>query len=268
MGDPKLGYSMTMAPLVVKGKVLVGNSGGEFGVRGWLTALDAATGSIAWRAYHSGPDRDVLIGPNFRPFYGSDSGADLGVKTWPPDAWTTGGGTVWGWISYDPALDLIFYGTGNPGPWNPEQRPGDNKWTSSVLARRPGDGALVWADGYGDVPGDPAEVLTQLSEGDVSIDEFPWLATNDDGWVSYDLGLFEADTVDLMLDVGACGLEPTTILDLTGPRPLLVREGRVWLKTLEGLQRVHAILRRQDDAYCDPLELRGWSVAVAAPDGR
>ncbi len=144
LGSLKLGESMTMAPLVVKDKVLVGNSGGEFGVRGWLTALDAATGKIAWRAYSTGPDKDVLIGPNFKPFYASDRGADLGVKSWPPEAWKIGGGTVWGWISYDPELDLIYYGTGNPGPWNPEQRPGDNKWTSGIFARRPDTGEAVW----------------------------------------------------------------------------------------------------------------------------
>src|SRR3954465_4252333 len=100
LGNLKLGESMTMAPLVVKNKVLVGNSGGEFGVRGWLTALDAATGKIAWRAYTTGPDKDVLIGPNFKPFYSSDRGTDLGVKTWPSEAWRVGGGTVWGWLSY------------------------------------------------------------------------------------------------------------------------------------------------------------------------
>ena len=144
LGNIKLGESMTMAPLVVKDKVLVGNSGGEFGVRGWLTALDAGTGKIAWRAYSTGPDKDVLIGANFKPFYASDRGADLGVKSWPPEAWKIGGGTVWGWISYDPALDLIYYGTGNPGPWNPEQRPGDNKWTSGIFARRPDTGEAVW----------------------------------------------------------------------------------------------------------------------------
>jgi PQQ-dependent dehydrogenase (methanol/ethanol family) len=145
LGDINLGESMTMAPLVVKGKVLVGNSGGEFGVRGWITALDAATGEIAWRAYHTGPDSDVLIGPRFKPFYAADTVPDLGVSTWPPDAWKIGGGTTWGWISYDPALDLIFYGTGNPGPWNPDQRPGDNKWTASIFARDPDTGEAVWA---------------------------------------------------------------------------------------------------------------------------
>jgi PQQ-dependent dehydrogenase (methanol/ethanol family) len=144
LGDIRLGESMTMAPLVVRGKVLVGNSGGEFGVRGWLTALDAASGRIAWRAYSTGPDKDVLIGPNFKPFYASDRGTDLGVRSWPPQAWKIGGGTVWGWISYDPQLDLIYHGTANPGPWNPEQRPGDNKWTAGLFARRPDTGEAIW----------------------------------------------------------------------------------------------------------------------------
>jgi lanthanide-dependent methanol dehydrogenase len=144
LGEIRLGQSMTMAPLVVKGKVLVGNSGGEFGVRGWLTALDAATGKQAWRAYTTGPDADVLIGSAFKPFYAQDRGKDLGVTTWPPEAWKIGGGTVWGWISYDPQLDLIYYGTANPGPWNPEQRPGANKWTAGIFARRPDSGQAVW----------------------------------------------------------------------------------------------------------------------------
>jgi PQQ-dependent dehydrogenase (methanol/ethanol family) len=144
LGDLNRGESMTMAPLVVKDLVLVGNSGGEFGVRGWLTALSAADGKLRWRAYSTGPDADALIGPWFQPFYPQDRGADLGMKSWPPDKWKLGGGTVWGFISYDPALDLIFYGTGNPGPWNPEQRFGDNKWTAGIFARRPDDGQAVW----------------------------------------------------------------------------------------------------------------------------
>lgn len=144
LGEINRGESMTMAPVVVKGKVLVGNSGGEFGVRGWLTALDAATGRIAWRAWHTGPDKDVLIGPEFKPFYAQDRGQDLGVRTWPAEAWKIGGGTAWGWISYDPELDLIYYGTGNPGPWNPDQRPGDNKWTSGIFARDPDTGQARW----------------------------------------------------------------------------------------------------------------------------
>jgi PQQ-dependent dehydrogenase (methanol/ethanol family) len=142
--DINKGETMTMAPLIVKGKVLVGNSGGEFGVRGWLSALDAATGKLAWRAYSTGPDKDVLIGPRFKPFYASDRGNDLGITTWPGEGWRIGGGTVWGWISYDPELDLVYYGTSNPGPWNPEQRPGDNKWTAGIFARRPDSGEAVW----------------------------------------------------------------------------------------------------------------------------
>jgi PQQ-dependent dehydrogenase (methanol/ethanol family) len=144
LGEIGHGETMTMAPLVVKGKVLVGNSGGEMGVRGALTALDAATGKIAWRAYSTGPDKDVLIGPAFKPFYKGDRGTDLGVKTWPSNAWKIGGGTVWGFVSYDPELDLVYYGTANPGPWNPDQRPGDNKWTSGVFARKPDSGEAVW----------------------------------------------------------------------------------------------------------------------------
>jgi lanthanide-dependent methanol dehydrogenase len=149
LGEISRGETMTMAPLVAKGKVLVGNSGGEMGVRGWLTALDENTGKIAWRAYSTGPDKDVLIGPKFHPFYKWEQGKDLGVKTWPPGKWKIGGGTVWGWISYDPKLNLIYYGTGNPGPWNSNQRPGDNLWTTAVFARDVDTGQAVWADQMG-----------------------------------------------------------------------------------------------------------------------
>jgi lanthanide-dependent methanol dehydrogenase len=144
VGDINKGESMTMAPLAVKGKVLVGNSGGEFGVRGWLTALDAGTGQIVWRAYATGSDKDVLIGDRFKPFYAQDRGVDLGVKSWPPDSWKIGGGGSWGWISYDPEANLIYYGTANPGPWNADERPGDNKWTSGIFARDPDTGEAVW----------------------------------------------------------------------------------------------------------------------------
>lgn len=144
LADINKGETITMAPLVVKDRVLVGNSGGEMGVRGWLTALDINTGQIAWRAYHTGPDSECLIGSNFKPFYDFDRGKDLGVSSWPPEHWKIGGGTVWGWISYDPELDLIYYGTANPGPWNPEMRPGDNKWTCGVFARHPENGDAAW----------------------------------------------------------------------------------------------------------------------------
>ena len=102
VGDIQKGETMTMAPLVADGKVLVGNSGGEMGVRGWLTALDAGSGKLVWRAYSTGPDKDVLIGPNYHPPYAGEQGKDLGVSSWPPGYWKIGGGTVWGWLSYDP----------------------------------------------------------------------------------------------------------------------------------------------------------------------
>ena len=145
LGDLNEGQTITMAPLVVKGKVLIGNSGGETGVRGWVTAVDENTGKIVWRAYSTGPDSDVMIGSDFKPFYDWLKGKDLGVTSWPADAWRTGGGTMWGWISYDPALNLIYYGSGNPGPWNSNQRPGDNLWTTTIFARDVDTGKARWA---------------------------------------------------------------------------------------------------------------------------
>ena len=144
IADISKGETVTMAPLVADGKVLVGDAGGEFGVRGSLTALDEASGAIAWRAYSTGPDKDVLIGPSFHPFYATDQGKDLGVKTWPGEQWKQGGGTVWGWISYDPETRTLFYGTSNPGPWDPDQRPGDNKWTAGIFARDIDTGQAKW----------------------------------------------------------------------------------------------------------------------------
>jgi PQQ-dependent dehydrogenase (methanol/ethanol family) len=145
VGEINHGESTTMAPLEVQGRVLVGNSGGEFGVRGRLTALEADSGRVAWTGWSTGPDKDVLIGSRFKPFYASERGADLGVHSWPGDMWKIGGGTVWGWISYDPELGLVYYGTANPGPWNSEQRPGDNKWCAGAFARDPKTGEAVWA---------------------------------------------------------------------------------------------------------------------------
>jgi PQQ-dependent dehydrogenase (methanol/ethanol family) len=144
LGDINKGETITMAPLVVKGKVLVGNSGGEMGVRGWLTAIDENSGKIAWRAYSTGPDADVLIGPGFKPFYPQYQGKDRGVATWPPEQWRIGGGTVWGWIAFDPDLNTIYYGTSNAGPWNPEARPGDNLWSAGIFARDADTGEARW----------------------------------------------------------------------------------------------------------------------------
>ena len=144
LGNINIGETLTMAPLVADGRVYVGNSGGELGVRGWLTALDEDTGKLVWRVYNTGPDADVKIGPDFHPFYASDKGSNLGVATWPADAWKIGGGNVWGWVTYDPELKAVYYGSGNPGPWNAEQRPGDNKWTTGIFSRDPATGAARW----------------------------------------------------------------------------------------------------------------------------
>jgi PQQ-dependent dehydrogenase (methanol/ethanol family) len=144
LGDINKGETITMAPLVAKGKVFVGNSGGEFGVRGWLTALDENSGHVAWRAYSTGPDSDCLISTNFHPYYPQHRGKDLGVSSWPPNFWQIGGGTVWGWVSYDPEANVVFYGTANPGSWNPDVRPGDNLWTCGVFARDADTGDAKW----------------------------------------------------------------------------------------------------------------------------
>ena len=145
VGDVNKGETLTSAPLAVKDKVIVGNSGGELGVRGYVVALDAKSGKELWRAYNTGPDNEVKIGPSFKPFYEKDQGKDLGVSTWPPDQWKLGGSTVWGWITYDPETNLFFYGTGNPGVWNPDLRAGDNKWSCAIMARDADTGELRWA---------------------------------------------------------------------------------------------------------------------------
>jgi PQQ-dependent dehydrogenase (methanol/ethanol family) len=143
--DYKKGETMTNAPLVVKDVVIAGVSGGEFGVRGHVTAYDANTGKEVWRAYSTGPDSDVKITGTPNANYESMKGKDLGVSTWQGDEWKRGGGTTWGWYSYDPELNLFYYGTGNPGTWNPDQRPGDNKWSMTIFARNPETGEAKWA---------------------------------------------------------------------------------------------------------------------------
>jgi lanthanide-dependent methanol dehydrogenase len=169
LGDIQRGETITMAPLVAGGKVLVGDSGGEMGVRGWIAALDEGSGKIAWKAFNTGPDKDVLIGPRFKPFYASDRGKDLGVKTWPPDAWKIGGATVWGWISYDPKLGLIYYGTSNPGPWNADQRPGDNKWSTGIFARDVNTGQAVWY-----YQSSPHDLFDHDDVNEVILTDIPW----------------------------------------------------------------------------------------------
>ena len=146
MGNLAKGETMTMAPLVVKGKVIVGSSGGEMGVRGWIAAIDATSGKEIWRAYNIGPDADIKVGKRFKPFYGkADTSANQGATSWPTNTWQQGGATVWGWLSYDPELNLVYHGTSNPGPWNGKQRPGDNKWSAAIIARDADTGEMVWA---------------------------------------------------------------------------------------------------------------------------
>ncbi len=139
------GSTMTMAPLIVGNVVLVGNSGAELGVHGWIAGLDLSTGRVIWRAYNTGPDSAVKIGPSFKPFYPQYKGTNLGVSTWPADQWKLGGGTVWGWVTYDPELNEIYYGSANPGVWNPDMRPGDNMWAATMFARDPATGDARWA---------------------------------------------------------------------------------------------------------------------------
>src|SRR5256885_13378357 len=143
--DYKTGSTMTNAPIVIKDLVIAGISGGEFGVRGRVTAYDVNTGKEVWRGYSTGPDADVKIVGDANPNYPSHRGKDLGVSTWQGDEWQRGGGTTWGWYSYDPQLNLFYYGSGNPGSWNPDQPPGDNQWSMTIFARNPDNGEAKWA---------------------------------------------------------------------------------------------------------------------------
>lgn len=143
-GDPTKGETGTAAPMVIKNMVLIGNSGAEFGVVGHVTAYDTKTGKLLWRANSVGPDSDTLIDPEKTTALGKPVGKDSGVTTWEGDQWKTGGGTAWGWMSYDPELNLVYYGTGNPSTWNPVQRPGENKWSMTIFARDADTGMAKW----------------------------------------------------------------------------------------------------------------------------
>ncbi len=143
-GDPSKGQTGTSAPMVVKDKVLVGISGGEFGVQCHVTAYDLKTGKQVWRAFSEGPDNEMLVDPEKTTDLGKPIGKDSSLKTWQGDQWKIGGGCTWGWMSYDPQLNLIYYGSGNPSTWNPKQRPGDNKWSMTIWARNPDNGVAKW----------------------------------------------------------------------------------------------------------------------------
>jgi lanthanide-dependent methanol dehydrogenase len=142
-GDPKKGETMTSAPQIIKDKVIVGISGGEFGVQGRVTAYNLKDGSMAWNAYSVGPDNQILFDDKTTSL-GKPVGKDSSLATWQGDQWKIGGGATWGWISYDPQLNLLYYGSGNPSTWNPVQRPGDNKWSMTIFARNPDTGVAKW----------------------------------------------------------------------------------------------------------------------------
>ena len=143
-GDPAKGATGTSAPHVFKDKVIIGVSGGEFGVRGYVAAYEVKDGKLAWRGYSMGPDSDTLIDPEKTTNLGKPVGADSSVKTWEGDQWKIGGGATWGWYSFDPELNLMYYGSGNPSTWNPAQRPGDNKWSMTLWARDVDTGKAKW----------------------------------------------------------------------------------------------------------------------------
>src|SRR2546429_3084938 len=143
-GEAGKGQSGTDAPFVFKDKVLVGISGGGFGVKGWVSAYNIKDGKLVWRAFSEGPDSDILIDPNKTTPLGKPVGPNSSLSTWQGDQWKIGGGTTWGWYSYDPQLNLVYYGTGNPSTWNPVQRPGDNKWSMTIFARDLDTGQAKW----------------------------------------------------------------------------------------------------------------------------
>jgi PQQ-dependent dehydrogenase (methanol/ethanol family) len=143
-GEAGKGQSGTDAPFVFKDKVLVGVSGGEFGVRGWVSAYNIKDGKLVWRAFSEGPDSDTLIDPAKTTALGKPVGPNSSISTWQGDQWKIGGGATWGWYSYDPQLNLVYYGSGNPSTWNPVQRPGDNRWSMTIFARDLDTGQAKW----------------------------------------------------------------------------------------------------------------------------
>ena len=143
-GDPSKGETNTNAPVVIGDKVYTGISGGEFGVRGFFAAYNISDGSLAWKAYSTGPDDEMLMDPENTTHLGQPVGKDSSLSTWEGEQWKIGGGTTWGWFTYDPDLNLVYYSTGNPGTWNPVARPGDNRWSMTIFARDADTGMAKW----------------------------------------------------------------------------------------------------------------------------
>ncbi|HWK38792.1 MAG TPA: methanol/ethanol family PQQ-dependent dehydrogenase [Hyphomicrobium sp.] len=153
-GDPKKGETGTASPIIIGDKVIVGVSGAEFGVRCRMTAFDINTGKLVWRAYSMGPDDEILVDPEKTMSLGKPVGKNSSLDTWTGEQWKLGGGSTWGYMSYDPHLHLFYYGTGNPSTWNPSQRAGpdgkqiDQKWSMTLFARDPDTGMAAWAYQY------------------------------------------------------------------------------------------------------------------------
>ncbi len=145
-GNPQIGETSTGAPAIFKDKVLVGISGGDFGVRGHVTAYDAKTGQRLRRGYSTGPDADTLIDPDKTTHLGKPVGKEASLASWEGEQWKIGGGAPWGAFSYDADLKLVYYGTGNPAPRNAKQRPGDNRWTATNFARDLDTGVVRWVN--------------------------------------------------------------------------------------------------------------------------
>jgi lanthanide-dependent methanol dehydrogenase len=172
-GNPKIGETNTQAPHVFKDKVITGISGGEFGVRGHVTAYDLNTGKMVWKGYSTGPDAEMLMDPEKTMTWTNGKmapvGKDSSLKTWQGDQWKIGGGTTWGWYSYDPQENLMYYGSGNPSTWNPSQRPGDNKWSMTLWARDVDTGKARWV--YQMTPHDEWDFdgINEVILGDVDV---------------------------------------------------------------------------------------------------
>jgi alcohol dehydrogenase (cytochrome c) len=167
--DPSKGETLTLPPLAIGDRLIVGSSGDDYGARGWIAALAAADGSTLWKHRHTGPDSEVGIGADFKPAAAEKTGTDLGIASWPPDAWQHGGGGLAGQPIYDPELELLIYGTGHPAPWNPDMRSGEDKWTSGIFARNPKDGSARWF-----TPINPHDPYALGAAGSVIAADLPW----------------------------------------------------------------------------------------------
>jgi lanthanide-dependent methanol dehydrogenase len=221
--DPATGQTLTSAPLIINNKVIVGISGGEYGVRGHIDAYDLETGKHLWRAFSTGPDNEILVNPE-KTINGATQkpvGPDSSLKSWRGDEWKLGGGTTWGWYSYDPKLNLLYYGSGNPGTWNPTQRPGDNKWAMTIFARSPDTGVAKWVyqmtphDGW-DYDGVNECILT---ESDIDGHEVPTLTHFDRNGFGYVLD--RRDGKLLAADKFDPSVNWATKIDLTTGRPVV-----------------------------------------------